>query len=134
MLHTSHRRFCVIHFAHNFIHIFSPNCRKFSRVLELLNIHRFKQQFCQLIVKGFYKGGMGALIFHCCFSNLNIVFLKQLCHFTLKLRTIYILNYPWVLKHTTLLIDCHQMKCNFGRFFGLMGFDKFISGRNINAC
>ena len=34
----------------------------FFRVLKLLSIHWFKQQFCQLFVKSFHKGLMGMLI------------------------------------------------------------------------
>ena len=49
--------------------IFNPNYWYFFRVLELLNIHRPKQMFCQLLVKNFHKGYMSVLLFCCCSSN-----------------------------------------------------------------
>ena len=82
------------------------------RVLKLLSIHQFKQQFCQLFVKGFYKSPMGVLIFCCCSSNLGVVFFKQLCHFVFRFLPIIALKRLWVRKHTYLFIDGFQHKCS----------------------
>ena len=108
----------VLFISYNFIQIFDPNCGNVFRVLELLGMHRLKHQFCQLFVKGFHKGCVSVLVF-CCYSrNINVVFFKQLCHSTFKFRPIITLKHPWVIKHTTLFIDCFQYKCNLICFLG----------------
>ena len=74
------------------------------RVLKFFCIHGIKQLFCQHFVKSFYKCCVSVLIICSYSSNINIVFFKQLCHITFKLRPIITLKHLWIFKNTTLFI------------------------------
>ena len=91
------------------------------QAIKLYQVHRFKQQFYELLVKDFHKGWMRMLLFPCPSSNISIVFFKQLCHFIIKLRPIVTLKCLRIFKHATLFIDGFQHKCNFAWFFRSKG-------------
>ena len=83
--------------------------------------------FANSLIKAPTKAVWVCLLF---FVALRIsMFFEQLCHLTFKFRAIITLKYLWVFKHTILLIDWFQHKCNLAWFFGP---GKFISWCNIN--
>ena len=91
---------------------FLTKFRHFFMVLEFLGIHRFKQQMFQHFVTTFHRGRMGMPVFCCCSSNINIVFFKELCHFTFKLLTVINLENLGIFERTTFLINCSQHRYN----------------------
>ena len=78
--------------------------------------------FPDTLLKAFTKTFCaGMLLFFCCFSNIGIMFFKQLCHITLKLRPIITLKYLVVFKCTTFITYCLQRRYILSWCLGLKG-------------
>ena len=68
-------------------------------------------------VKVFRKSCISVLLFFSCYSNVSIVFFKELCRITSKLKSIITLKYLLTFKRSNLLIYCFQRKRNPLAFF-----------------